>query len=269
MDDLDAPLREHARGALPAGVAVMRLCRAAPSLAEARAALDAVERDGLELPEAKALLTDRAFELVNRVLGRAAHGSGGAPETWAATFDALAAEPGEAGSALYALADPERLEAATAEAADWLVRIVGLGPDATVLEIGCGSGRVLRTLGGRVRFAAGLDVSEAMAKAARKAGASTVRTSGRDLAAFRDGAFDLVLAVDSWPYLVDAGVEAEHLVEARRVLKRTGRLAVLNWSYGDESGAIATARAAGLEAEIAGVQPFRLWDGRGYVFRPA
>lgn len=267
MDELKATLVAHARGELPAGVAVMRLCQLSDGLNAAKAALADAEVRWGALPEARALLTPDAFALVKRVLGAADHERGADPEVWAATFDRLAAVSADSGSALYALGDEDRLATATEEVVRWLRTRDLIGPASRVLEIGCGSGRFQAALAREVAFVAGLDVSGGMAVAARRRGATTFRGSGRDLAAVRADSFDLVLAVDSWPYLVNAGVHRAHLNEARSVLRRCGRLAVLNWSYDDETDAPALAEAHDFKVEVAGERPFRLWDGRAFVFR--
>jgi SAM-dependent methyltransferase len=90
----------------------------------------------------------------------------------------------------------------------------------------------------------GIDVSAEMIATARRrcAGLGNVsfaRCSGRDLAPFEDGSFDLVLAVDSFPYLVLSGEElAERMIaECARVLRPGGSLVILNFSYqGDAAG---------------------------------
>lgn len=269
MDDLAAPIRAYVRGDLPAGVAVMRLCQAAGALDVALDALADAEACAGRLPEARALLTPAVFAMVKRVLSVADHGREKGPDEWADTFDRLAKVSADAGSALYALGSEERLAHSTEEVVGWLRarRLVGAG--TRVLEIGCGSGRFQAAMAGEVGFVAGLDVSEVMAAAARRRGAAVFRSAGRDLAALRGGGFDLVLAVDSWPYLVNAGVERAHLDEARRVLRPGAALAILNWSYGDEADATALAEAHGFTVELAGERPFRLWDGRAFVFRRA
>jgi hypothetical protein len=60
---------------------------------------------------------------------------------------------------------------------------------------------------------------------------------GRDLAEFRDRSIDLVLAVDSFPYLFAAGPQnaAQHLRDAARVHRPGGTTVIFNFSYrGDE-----------------------------------
>ena len=50
-------------------------------------------------------------------------------------------------------------------------------------------------------------------------------------------AFDLVLAVDSFPYLTQAGIAAElHVADAARMLRPGGTLAIFNLSYGGLAG---------------------------------
>ena len=73
---------------------------------------------------------------------------------------------------------------------------------------------------------AGIDVAPGMIAEARRrcAGLPSVRllmTSGRNLTAFADRAFDAVVAVDSFPYLYASGFEpvATHIHEAARVLR--------------------------------------------------
>lgn len=220
----------YLRGELPAGVAAMQALMEAESAQAARAALP---------PGAEALgplLTDDSHRLVQTMLGMASHHEATPPETWASTFDQAVALSPEASVALYSLGDAARLAAATAEVADWLRAEQLIGPRRRVLEIGCGIGRFLEALSGDAALMVGLDVSAGMcAEAARRvagqARAAVVRTGGRDLAALRDGIFDLVLAVDSWPYLVNAGLDGAMFAEAARVLSPAGDLVILNWSY--------------------------------------
>ena len=99
-------------------------------------------------------------------------------------------------------------------------------------------------------------------------------SDGERLAELRDASFDLVLAVDSFPYIHDAGpaLVDVHCAEAARVLRRRGAFVLLNYSYaGDTSGEnaeVATlAGNHGFLLEAAGVRPFRLWDGVLYLLR--
>ena len=207
--------------------------------------------------------------------------AGGTPEEGlariAAFFDRAVAHSPEASVALYSLGDPAILAAATAEIVAWLDRQALLPPGADVLDLGCGIGRMAGALAPRCRSILGLDVSAGMVAEARRrhAGQPHLRfavTSGQGLD-LPDASLDLVLAVDSFPYIVQAGPEvaARHVSGAARALRPGGALAVLNLSYrgdgaADRRDAAAWAQEAGLAWEDCGT-PFRLWDGTAHVFR--
>lgn len=193
-----------------------------------------------------------------------------------AFFDRAVATNEEASVALYSLGDPAVLAAATAEVVDALLAWDLLFPGCAVLEIGCGIGRFQAALAPLVGEAHGLDISPGMIAAARRrcAGLPNVHLelgSGRDLALYPDERFDLVLAVDSFPYLHAAGPEIveTHVREAARVLRPGGALAVLNWSYrgdldedAEEFGQLCA--AAGFDVTAAGDLPFEIWDGAAF-----
>jgi len=87
-------------------------------------------------------------------------------------------------------------------------------------------------------------------------------TDGQTLA-FADRSFDLVLAVDSFPYIVDAGLLESALDEAARVLVPNGALVILNLSHEEEAF---TAHPA-FKLEVEAARPFKVWNGRAYVLR--
>lgn len=191
-------------------------------------------------------------------------------------FDRAVAASPEASVALYSLGDPAILAAATAEIVEWLETEDLLRPEADVLDLGCGFGRVAAVLAPRCRSVLGLDVSGGMIAEARSRFGAVEnlrfeQTGGEDLGLLADGVFDLVLAIDSFPYLVQAGeaVVGQHLADARRVLRSPGALVILNMSYDDDAQdqarASAWASAFGFEVAIAEPHPFRLWDGSAYV----
>ncbi len=205
----------------------------------------------------------------------------------AAFFDGAVASSPEASVALYSLGDPAILARATAEIVDWLHHrgcIAGPehpagapGPD--VLDLGCGIGRLAIALAPRCRSVLGLDVSAGMVAEARRRCAPypSIRiegTAGTSLDAVPTRAFDLVLAVDSIPYLVQMGADAlaTHVAGCARILRPGGRLAILNLSFGRPPGRdVAELRALaaehGFTVETAGERPFALWDGAAFLLR--
>lgn len=238
------------------------MARSLPRSAKARAGLRAVVRENGEYL-AKRRDPREAVEACRRLFDRAIEHSE------------------EASAALYSLGDPFILARATAEVVDLLERWSLLSAERAILQIGCGSGRFEAALAPRVRSAMGVDVSERMIEAAtrRCAGLPNVtllRTSGQDLAPLADASFDLVYAVDTFPYLVAAGepIVAAHFRDVARVLRPAGDFAILNFSYRrdaarDRADVGEQARAAGLEIVRDGEAPFVLWDGLAFHLRRA
>lgn len=205
----------------------------------------------------------------------------GPPEEIVATirrfFDRSVLRNEEASVAAYSLGAPEILQQVTEEIVGQLEGWNLLAPDRKVLEIGCGIGRMQAALAPRVAEIHGIDISPKMIEAARRrcAGMPNVHfsvSSGHDLEGFPDGSFDLVLAVDSFPYVHQAGsqlVEA-YFGEAARVLVPGGEFLIFHFSYRDDTEADRMevrrlCRAAGFSVVMNGAQPFKLWDG--VVFR--
>lgn len=246
--------------------AILRRIQDAPARNEHWAQLGAVAGDLHRLMRLRAMIERLTPD----------HAAAATPAAIAALFDAAVSASPEASVALYSLGDPTILDAATAEIVTWLDRQSLIGPQADVLDLGCGIGRMTVALAGKVRSVLGIDVSGAMVREAERrcAGLANVGlavTNGADLAAWPDSTFDLVLAVDSFPYLVQAGVAEQHAAESRRVLRPGGALVVLNLSYRGDHGrdrddASVWASRHRLRLTLRGGQPFRLWDGSAYVF---
>lgn len=206
------------------------------------------------------------------------HRAGGGPATIAAQFDAAVAIAPEASVAAYSLGEPRLLAAATEEVVRWLQRERLYLPGMDVLDLGCGIGRIAAALAPSAASVLGLDVAPGMIREAQHRYAAMPRlhfavTPGTGLAALPDGGFDLVLAVDSFPYLLLAGGEIarRHVADIARVLRLGGRFVVLNLSYGNDPGADAArltdwAAGDGLHPLLADAAPFSLWDARAFVF---
>jgi SAM-dependent methyltransferase len=194
-------------------------------------------------------------------------------------FDWSVQQSEEASVALYSLGNPELLERATREVVMQLERWGILSRDRTVLDIGCGIGRLEVELASRVGAVHGIDVSMQMINAAlrRCAPLSNVhllKVTGRDLADYSDRSFDAVIAVDTFPYINQSGAALveRYFAEAQRVLKPGGDFVILNFSYGnndaaDESTVRMLAGRHSFEAITAGERPFALWDGVAFQLR--
>jgi SAM-dependent methyltransferase len=189
---------------------------------------------------------------------------------------AVAAAP-EAAVALYSLGSAEILDQATREIVGRLTEWHLLGNDRDVLDIGCGIGRIEKAVAGKVRRITGIDISAEMIGEAQRrcAGLSNtifLQTSGRDLSAVDGNAYDLALAVDCFPYLVAAGIAAQHVADAARLLRPAGSLLILNFSYrGDLAADLRDlkhfAAGTGLKIVRAGTRDFALWDGISFLLQ--
>ncbi len=175
--------------------------------------------------------------------------------------------------AAHSLGDPEVLAQATVEVVQLLEHIGVLGTDRRALEIGCGIGRILAALASRMAAIHGTDISPRMIETAGRhcAGLPNVSlsvTSGRDLAEFEAASFDLVLAVDSFPYIhhTSRALAALHVREAARVLRPGGDLVILNYSYRDDVNmdrreVVRLCASCGFELLVNGEpSTLRLWD---------
>lgn len=279
-DDAHAVLFRCAQGVAPPGVALMQLCLAAPDEDAARDALakaivksEAAARSNLDALHDLWQGTPGAFALIKSIAASEAHGHGvPAVAAWAKVFDEAAKISPEASVALYSLGRSDLLDAATQETVALLQECGLLGRNRTVLEIGCGIGRFVQAIAPRVKSIAGLDISEGMLAQARRRCAdlpnvSLIQGSGRDLSPFSDGAFDLVLAIDSWPYLLLAGdtIAETNMREAHRVLRDGGSLVIFNYSYcgsldADRRDVAALAGRIGFDVLRNAEQRLRLWD---------
>lgn len=292
---LEKVLAQGLRDGLSPGILLMRLIMVARQCAEIAGALErerAARRPGS--PEAARLETaieiwrnhPAAFDTVRGILKAADHSAaarGDAAAHWGQVFDRVATVSPEAAVALYSLGSRSLLDEATDEVVAWLRQREVLSPTATIVDLGCGIGRIAGRIAPLAHAVIGVDVSAALLlhAATRWTAALNllfVRQRGHDLACLRDEVADLVLAVDVMPYLVDggSGLAGRHMEEARRVLKPGGQLIVMNWSYRGDRGhdraeAAKLARLAGLTPGTPfGEAVFSAWDGLVYCFsRPA
>lgn len=196
-----------------------------------------------------------------------------------ALFDRAVSLAPEAAVALYSLGSPEILQRASAEIVDRLREWGLLGREINVLDIGCGIGRIEQALAPHIARVTGIDLSPAMIEEARRRCAELANVEfavshGTDLGLVAGQRFDLIIAIDSFPYLIaaDPAIAARHVADAAGLLDPGGVLAIFNYSYRNDSDADRTdlARLAarhGFAVERNGTREFRLWDGTTFLLR--
>lgn len=272
-------------GEISPEIALTRLLLALGSDAAVFGCLEKLQAALQRHPATAALLRAAAFNRAGLARTAALIGSGLARERTGSIaairdqFDSAVALAPEAAVALYSLGSVETLDRATAEILDRLREWGLLDPSFAVLDIGCGIGRIERALAPRVRAITGTDVSPAMVAEARRrcyglGNVDCVCTGGADLADFAGCRYDLILAVDSFPYLVaaDPAIAARHVSDAASLLRPNGALAILNYSYcgdidADRAAVRELAAAYGFAVERDGTRDFALWDGATFLLR--
>lgn len=114
-----------------------------------------------------------------------------------------------------------------------LVAECGAEPGSSVLDLCCGHGIVARGLIGAGATVTGLDFSPAMLRIARAAAPEATFVEGDAMALpFEDAIFDAVTIGFGIPHVPDAPAA---MTEARRVLKRGGRLSYSVWREAEQS----------------------------------
>jgi SAM-dependent methyltransferase len=275
--EAETALAAYSAGEISAEIALMRLLLA---FGDDIAVFDCLQRlnadELLRLAGENRTGLSKTAALVHSGLVRERSGSIGAIRE---QFDSAAALAPESAVALYSLGSAGNLDRATAEIVHRLREWGLLGPSVTVLDIGCGIGRIERALAPYVQSITGIDVSPVMIAEARQrcahiSNAEFAVCGGTDLANFAARRFDLILAVDSFPYLVaaDPAIAARHIADAAERLRPNGTLLVLNYSYrGDlECDRAELRRLAHLHRlviERDGTRDFALWDGASFLLR--
>lgn len=284
--ELDAPLARYLAGEISAEIALMHFVLCLGGIEMLKLALQrlaAAAPDSRELAELVRLAAANADHL-RQVAMLAEAGLASTPAVGADRiaairdqFDRAVTIAPEASVALYSLGSAEILDRASAEIVTGLSQWGLLRAASKVLDIGCGIGRIERVLAPRVGAITAIDVSSAMIAEARRRcrDLTNVRFAvcqGRDLAGFRDTSLDLILAVDTFPYLftADPAIAAAHIRDAARLLRPGGNLVILNFSYrgdddADRRDIDGLARLHGFRVERAGSRDFTLWDGLAFV----
>jgi SAM-dependent methyltransferase len=132
-------------------------------------------------------------------------------------------------NAIAADSDERSFQSSGRAEAQALCRFVG--SEDTVLDIGCGTGRVMEHLGSCCREVHGIDISERMVEEGRARLAHLTNVhfhhgNGYDLAGFEDSSFDVVYSIVALQHMTRA-VAYNYLLESNRVLRQDGVL----WFY--------------------------------------
>jgi hypothetical protein len=169
IEPLADALRRAAVAMMPANIALMHLIVDAREPQEAKAAIARARHgcgpnEGSFIDDVERLWSEhpQAWQIIRASV--AEHGAA-MPDPlarWTSTFDRLARASPDAGVALYSLGSPELLAAATAEIVDFLQTRKLLGSDKIVLDLGCGSGRMVVALAPQVSWITGVDISAEM-----------------------------------------------------------------------------------------------------------
>ena len=136
--------------------------------------------------------------------------------------------------------DEDALTGSAKQTTDFLSKRVGVRPEDTVLEIGCGIGRVAKQLAPRCRTWIGCDVSPNMLKLARErlrefSNVELLETSGHDLRPIADLSVDVAYCTVVFMHL-EPWDRYNLVKEAFRVLRPGGRVYVDNANLCSDEG---------------------------------
>jgi ubiquinone/menaquinone biosynthesis C-methylase UbiE len=284
VDQIQSLLERCAFGDISTNMALFIILLYAPS------EVNAIETLNLAIDEASGLRrlrltklkelweeTPNAFSLVKSVTrayssGLSSNGASDAIVRMAAAYDEVSKLSEHGSVALYSLGRDDLLDKATNEVVDYIRDEGLLKKNNTALEIGCGSGRFLVAMAPDLQSIVGIDISENMRKIAANrcrniANVDVIASDGRTFGNLPRNRFDLIVAVDSFPYIIEAGTEIaiQNIKEIRRVLRPGGRFLMFNFSYRgndlDRRDVTKIANKFGFDVLRCGECLFHYWNG--------
>jgi SAM-dependent methyltransferase len=120
---------------------------------------------------------------------------------------------------------------------------LAIGPGISLLDVGCGSGTVLRAAADRGAEVTGIDAAPGMVEnAKRRVPGARVEVGDLQFLPFEDASFDVVTGFNSFQYAADPPAA---LREARRVLVDGGRVLVAVWGRAEQCEAASVLGAIG------------------------
>ena len=157
-----------------------------------------------------------------------------------AVWDGVSRSIDDARISVAGYTDDTEWERTGVESAELLRRELRLGLDDTVMEIGCGAGRIARHLAPHVKQWIGGDVSKNMLAHAAEALAgvpnvSFIELAGSDLRAVPDNSLDAIYCTVVFMHL-DEWDRYRYVREMIRVLKVGGRVYIDNYNLLSEEG---------------------------------
>lgn len=163
----------------------------------------------------------------------------------------------------YRKPDVEQFWTHGEEALDRILDVLGftIGPEETIVDIGCGVGRMTRVLAGRAGRVIGIDVSSEMIARAReyndgRSNIEWIHGDGRSLAPIADASVDGCFSHVVFQHIPDPDVTLGYIAEMGRVLRPDGWAAfVLSTNPLIHRRLDVTARARMLARAISGRGP--------------
>ena len=284
VGQIEKLLKRCAFGDISTNMALFGVLVYAPSEMNARLALDLAidEASGLRrlrLTKLKELWeeTPRVYSLVKSVTQAysssiSSSGESDAIVKIAAAYDEVSKLSEHGSVALYSLGRSDLLDKSTDEVVEYMRDEGLLKRNKSALEIGCGSGRFLVAMAPDLLSFVGIDISENMRKIAAYrcrniANVDVIAGDGKTYGTLPRNRFDLIVAVDSFPYIMEAGTEIAiaNIKEVRRVLRPGGRFLMFNFSYRgndlDRHDVTKIASKFGFDVLRCGECLFHYWNG--------